>query len=107
MQETIKAEQFLISSNIDSISLKIGMKFFYASMGKEVYEDILELMPNIQEDIATTIVVTHLIVGYLEMTDTIMLPIRVESIILQWLCSENLDIRWNATRIFLALSHTP
>ena len=87
------------------------MKFLYASMEKDVYEDILELMPYIQGDIATTIAVTHLIVEYLEVTDTVMLPIRVESIILQnvlqWLHSENLDIRWNATRILIALSRNP
>lgn len=109
LQETIEvAEQSIISSNIDNISLKIGMKFLYASIGKEVYEDILELMPYIQGDIATMIAVTRLIKEYLEVTDTVMLPIRVESIVLQnvlhWLHSENLDIRWNATQILLALS---
>ena len=112
LQETIEAaEQSIISSNIDNISLKIGMKFLYASIGKEVYEDILELMPYIQGDVATTIAVTRLIVEYLEVTDTVMLPTRVESIVLQnvlhWLHSENLDIRWNATQILLALSRNP
>ena len=112
MQETIDVtEQSQISSNIDSVSLKIGMRFLYASMGKEVYKDILELMPYIQMDIATTIAVTDLIAGYLEVTDTVMLPIRIESIVLQnvlqWLHSENLDIRWNATRILLTLSRNP
>lgn len=77
----------------------------------EVYEDILELMPYIQGDVATTIAVTRLIMEYLEVTDTVMLSIRVESIVLQnvlhWLHSENLDIRWNATQILLALSRNP
>lgn len=107
--EEIKINDHAIfSSNIDSVSLKIGLQFLYASMGKDVYGDILELMPYIQGDAATTIAVTRLIVEYLETTDTVILPIRVEAIVLQnalqWIHSENLDIRWNATRILFLLS---
>ena len=80
-------------------------------MGKDVYGDILELMPYIQGDIATTISVTRLIVEYLENSDDVMLPSRVEAIILQnvlqWLHSEYTDIRWNATRILLTMSRNP
>ena len=101
----------IFSSNIDSISLKIGLQFLYAAMGKDVYSDILDLMPYIEGDVATTIAVTHLIVEYLEMTDTITLPGRVETIILQyvlqWIHSEYLDIRWNATRILFSMAHNP
>lgn len=68
------AEHSIISSNIDSISLKIGLQFLYASVDKDVYSDILELMPYIQGDNATTIAVTRLIVEYLEITDTVMDP---------------------------------
>ena len=50
-------------SNIDGISLKIGLQFLYAAMGKDVYGEILELMPYIQEDVATTIAVSRLIVN--------------------------------------------
>ncbi len=108
-QEQIEVTDHLFfSSNINSISLKIGLQFLYCSMGKDMYNDVLELMPYIQGDVATTIAVTRLIVQYLETTDTVMLPIRVEAIIfqnvLQWLHSEFLDIRWNATRILLTLS---
>ena len=108
-QESIEvADHSIISSNIDSISLKIGLRFLYASMGKDVYIDILELMPYIQDDVATIIAVSHLIIKYLETTDTVMLPNRVEAIVLQnvlqWIHSEHSDIRWNATRILLTLS---
>ena len=111
-QSTIEvAENSIISSNIDSISLKIGLQFLFASIGKNVYGDILELMPYIQGNVATTIAVTHLIVGYLENSDEVMLPSRVEAIILQnvlqWLHSEYTDIRWNATRILLTMSRNP
>ena len=111
-QEAIEvADHSIISSNIDSISLKIGLQFLYAAMGKDVYSDILELMPYIEGDVATTIAVTHLIVEYLEISDEVMLPSKVETIILQnvlqWLRSEYIDIRWNATRILLAMSRNP
>ena len=111
-QSTIEvAENSIISSNIDSVSLKIGLQFLFASIGKNVYGDILELMPYIQGNVATTIAVTHLIVGYLENSDEVMLPSRVEAIILQnvlqWLHSEYTDIRWNATRILLTMSRNP
>lgn len=76
-----------------------------------MYGDILELIPYIQGDIATTISVTHLIVEYLENSDDIMLPAKVEAIILQnvlqWLHSEYTEIRWNATRILLTMSRNP
>ena len=40
-------------------------------------------MPYIQGDVATTIAVTRLIAEYLESSDEVMLPSRVEAIILQ------------------------
>lgn len=105
------ADNSIISSNIDSISLKIGLQLLYTAMGKDVYAEILELMPYIQGDVATTIAVTHLIVEYLESSEDVMLPSRVEAIILQnvlqWLHSEYTDIRWNATRILLTMSRNP
>lgn len=100
----------LLSSNVDEISLKIGLRFLYTAMGKDVRGDILELMPHIQGDVATTIAVSQLLVEYLETNDTIVLPPSIDAIVLQnvlqWLCSEHLDIRWNATRILLALSRS-
>ena len=90
--------------------MKIGLRFLYTAMGKDVRGDILELMPHIQGDVATTIAVSQLVVEYLETNDTIVLPPTIDAIVLQnvlqWLCSEHLDIRWNATRILLALSRS-
>ena len=55
-----------------------------------------ERIPDIQGDVATTIAVTHLIIEYLETSDEVMLPSKVEAIILQnvlqWLHSEYTDI---------------
>lgn len=105
------ADSSIISSNINSVSLKIGLQLLYTAMGKDVYADILELMPYIRGDVATTIAVTQLIVEYLENSDDAILPSRVEAIILQnvlqWLHSEYTDIRWNATRILLMMSRNP
>lgn len=111
-QSTIEtADNSIVSSNIDRVSLKIGLQLLFASIGKNVYRNILELMPYIQGDVATTIAVTHLIIEYLETSDEVMLPSRVEAIILQnvlqWLHSEYTDIRWNATRILFAMSRNP
>lgn len=111
-QKTIEVtDNSIISSNIDSISLKIGLQILYTAMGKDMYAEILELMPYIQGDVATTIAVTHLIIEYLEISDNIMFPSKVEAMILQnvlqWLHSEYADIRWNATRILLTMSRNP
>ena len=111
-QKTIEIDDnSIISSNIDSISLKIGLQLLFTFMGKDVYADILELMPYIQDDVSTTSSVTHLIVEYLESSENVMLPSRVEAIILQnvlqWLHSEYTDIRRNATRILLTMSRNP
>ena len=80
-------------------------------MGKDVYADILELMLYIQGDVATTITVTDLIVEYLENSDDVILPSKIEAVILQnilqWLHSEYTDIRWYATRILLTMSCNP
>ena len=110
-EEIDVSDHSIFSSNINGISLKIGLQFLYAAMGKDVYSDILELLPYIEGDVATTISVTRLIVEYLETTDMIRLPGRVETItlqyVLQWLHSEYLDIRWNATRILFSMAHNP
>lgn len=101
----------IISSNIDTISLKIGLQFLYAAMGKDVYSNILELMPLIQDDIATTIAVTNVLIAYLETTNSVTFPTKVETIVFQnillWLQSEHIDIKWNATRLFLMMYRNP
>ena len=111
-QESIEDREYSVFlSNIDGISLKIGLQFLYVSMGKDVYGNILELMAYIQEDVATIVAVTHLIIEYLETTDSVVLPSKIEAVVLQnvlrWLHSEHLDVRWNATRIFLMLCRNP
>ena len=105
------ADHSNILSNVDSVSLKIGLLFLYTSMGKDVYTDVLELMPYIQGDIATTIAVTNIIIKYLETADYVLLPAKIEAVVLQnalqWLRSKHLDIRWNATRILLSMCRNP
>ena len=106
-QEIETADHSIMSSNIDGIALKIGLQFLYTSMGKDTYAELLGLFPYIQNDVATTIAVSNLIVEYLESNDTVVLPNKTEIIILQnvlqWIRSENLDIRWLAVRILLML----
>ena len=77
-------------------------------MGKDVYKEILELMPYIKDDVATTVSVSSLIAKYLEIKNDVVLPTKIESIVLQnvllWLQSDFSDIRWNATRILLTMT---
>lgn len=105
------SNDFIMSSNIDNTSLKIGLQFLFSCMGKEVYSEILELMPYIQDDVPTTIAVTKIIAEYLESGDSIVLPEKIEAIVLQnalqWLVAEHLSIRWNATRILLKMLRNP
>ncbi|MFI3169360.1 MAG: hypothetical protein R3Y06_05390 [Faecalibacterium sp.] len=97
----------ILSSNIDGISLKIGMEFLRMSIGESIYTELLQLMPYIRNDIPTTETVIHLIAEYLDVGRNIIFSADVMSIILQnvlqWLCSENLNIRWESTRILVFL----
>lgn len=101
----------IASSNIDDVSLEISLQFLFSAMHNDTYFEILELMPYIQNDVATTISVTRMIAEYLEVTDDVVFPEKVETIVLQsvlqWLCSNQMDIRWNATRILLKMARNP
>lgn len=80
-KEAIEAADFdLISSNIDSIALRICLQFLFTAMGIDTYTDILELMPYIQNDVPTTIVVTRVIAEYLEIKDDVTFPPKIEKL---------------------------
>ena len=83
----------------------------FTAMDIDTYSDMLELIPLIQGDTATTISVAQMIDKYLEVTANVTFPQRIEGIVLQnvlqWLNSENLDIRCIATRILLTLARNP
>lgn len=100
-----------LESNIDSIALKIAICFLSGIIGTDCYSNILELMPLIQDDTATTISVTNIIAEFFEVEENISFSKEIEAIVLQnvlqWLHSNHLDIRWNATRILLALLRNP
>ena len=101
----------IMFTNITDVALKIGLEFLFASMEIDTYANILELMPYIQNDIATTTSVAKIIIEYLEVSETVVLPKRIEGIVLQnvlqWLHSDYLDIRWIATRILIAIIRNP
>ena len=111
LKNEIKTNWQLFSTNVSNISLKIGLLFLCVSMGKDMYGELLELLPLIQGDDATTISVTGFLIDYLKNIKDFVLPINIEAVILpydlQWLQSEYLDTRWNATRILFALSRNP
>ena len=104
-------EDAFSSANISTISLKLGLNLLFSAMGIDVYTEILELMPYVQGDTATMIAVARMIDHYLEIKDDVILPPRVDIVVLhnvlQWLQSDNLDTRCIATRILLALARNP
>ena len=104
-------EDAFSSANISAISLKLGLNLLFSAMGIDVYTEILELMPYVQGDTATMIAVARMIDHYLEIKDDVILPPRVDIVVLQnvlqWLQSDNLDTRCIATRILLALARNP
>ena len=97
-----------MSSNIDRVSLKIGLRLLFSAMNKDVYIDLLELMPLIDGDIATTISVSEIIAEYYDSNPDAKFSKRIEALILQntlkWLLYENDTVRINATRILLSFS---
>ena len=97
-----------MSSNIDRVSLKIGLRLLFSAMNKDVYIDLLELMPLIDGDIATTISVSEIIAEYYDCNHDAKFSKRIEALILQntlkWLLYENDTVRINATRILLSFS---
>ena len=101
------AEHTSVFSNIDVLSLKFGLLLLFTAMGKETYTEILEIIPYLGKDIATTDSVVNLVVEYLYSNESVRFPIKIELIIIQnillWIRSENINIRWNATRILFAL----
>ncbi len=105
------AEYSAYLSNVDNISLKIGLCFLFEAMGIDSYPEILELIPYLQDDIATTLSVAHFIEKYLEASDKITLSSPINAIvlqsILQWLRSENLDLRCVAVRVLIMLIRNP
>lgn len=111
-QEDIRVpETNPFSSNVDVVALKIGLQLLSVALKIDVFQNMLELMSLIQNDKATTHKVTDSIIKYLEVSDTVVFPPRIETLVLQnvlqWLRSEYLDIRWNATRILLTMLRNP
>lgn len=109
--EIIDIDNTLMSSNIDKVSLEIAIAFLQISMGENSYVDILEGISYIQNDMATSISVTRTIIKFFEVDDSVVLPQNVEAVILQnvlqWLRFDNMDIKWNATRILFMLIRNP
>lgn len=94
-------------SNIDKISLKIALSLLNSAMGGDGYIDFLEGMSYIQNDMATIISVERMINEFLEVNNSVLLPKKIDTIVLQnvlqWLRLDYVDIRWNATRILFKL----
>ena len=106
--EIYAASDPILFSNISSLALRIGLKMLFLLIGSDIYVDMVELLPLIINDTATAITVTGFIADYLETSESLLLPRDTESVLLhntfEWLLMDSTDVRWNATRILLALS---
>lgn len=102
---------FLLSSNIDEISIKICLQFLFSLMGYNVYSDLLELLPYIKDDTATIIFVSKFLCNFITFIGIKAIPNNTESLILynvmEWVDMEHIDIRINATRILLLFLSDP
>lgn len=109
--DILDIDNTLMSSNIDKVSLKIAIALLRTSMGENGYIDFLEGISYIQDDMATSITAARTIIKYLEIDESTVLPQNMETIVLQsalqWLRFNNLDMRWNATRILFMLNRNP
>ncbi len=105
--QIIAGDSFPFSSNIDNIALTISLKILFSAMGIDVHADLLELFPYLKDNIATTISVTSFIANYLELSSNVAFQKPIETTILHyafaWMHTDYVDIRWNSTRILLAL----
>lgn len=105
--QIIAGDSFPFSSNIDNIALTISLKILFSAMGIDVHADLLELFPYLKDNIATTISVTSFIANYLELSSNVAFQKPIETTILHyafaWIHTDYVDIRWNSTRILLAL----
>ncbi len=100
-----------IMSNLDKVSVKIGLCLLGIAIGNNGYQEFLTTMPYIREDTATKIKVTQLITEYLELDEKVRFPADIELIVLQntlqWLTEKRYEIRWNAVRILIMLLRNP
>ena len=110
-EEIVTSGNSFVGANIDRVSIRICLNLLFVAMGMDTYLEILEFMPLVQDDIATAISIAKMLDEYLEVSDDTRLPVRVETIVLQyvlsWLHSTNLDLRCISLKILLALARNP
>jgi len=111
-REEIKAnDEFILSSNVDELALKISLALLLSFVGFDMSTELLGYLPYLQNDVATTIYTTKFIAEFLALSDTVQFPESINRVllpnVLMWLNSEYIDIRWNATRILMFMSRFP
>ena len=106
-EEKIIESTAVAITNIDIIAVKICMKFLFCAMGDNIQSELLEMIPYVRNDISTTITIARFISRFLYIDSSYELPKETNMVILQtvfdWLHMDYIDIKWNATRILLAL----
>lgn len=98
-------------SNIEEISIQIGLQLLFIAMGKDCYVEMIELLSYVDNSQATTITVEIMLNRFLRTANDFNFSEKIESLVLQkvlkWLHSYNSDIRYYATSILLSLCSLP
>ena len=109
-----KVDEFDVSiaeSNVQSIALKVGLQFLYTAMGIDASFELMELLSYIQDNTASLLEIEGLICDYLEENENYNIPASTEFLLLQhcleWIQSENGNIRRYAVRILMSLAQNP
>ena len=98
----------LFDGNISKVSLIFSYNLFLAYFDASTYIKLLEVLPYIQNNISDQIQICNTIFNYLKNDETIAIDEKLETIFLQiiltWLNSKNVDIRWHCTKILFSLA---
>ena len=95
-------------SNINFLALNICIKLLMSAIGKDTHTDLMDLLPYIRNNCATTISVSDFIADFLDISDDFNTPKPSETVLLnnalELSLMDNTEICWSATRVLLSLS---
>lgn len=98
----------LFDGNVSKVSLIFSYNLFLTYFDNSSYIKLLEVLPYIQNNISDQIQICNTIFNYLENDETIVIEEKLEAIFLQiiltWINSKNVDVRWHCTKILFSLA---
>lgn len=107
-EENVYKHQNIFTSNISQTTVMFSLYLLKSVCCKGLSFEILKVIPLIQDDIATEIRISKTINNYLsvfnEEAKNDMLNSILLQLILSWIYSDNLDIRWYCTKNLFLMS---